>query len=172
VLLIDADLRRPGLHEMFDLPNAQGLTTLIRNNDARLETVVQRTEQANLSVMCAGPLPPNPAEVLGSKRMESAVATLSAHYELLIFDSAPVEMFADSAVLGSFLDGTLLVVDAARSHRAPLLRAAEALAKAKANVFGVVLNRLPSSTYAGYGSYYGPRAEVAAGVGADSGRTA
>ncbi len=100
------------------------------------------------------------------------MASLSAHYDLLIFDSAPVEIFADSAVLSSFLNGTLLVVDAARSRRAPLRRAADALAKAKANVFGVVLNRFPSSVYAGYASYYGPRAEVAAGVGADSSRTA
>lgn len=140
VLLVDTDLRHPGAHEMFALPNTQGLTTLIRSDDARPETVVQRTEQRDLSLLSTGPLPPNPAEVLGSRRMQSVVASLSAHYDLLIFDSPPLEVFADAAVLSSFLDGTLLVVDAARGRRAPARRAAEALAKAKANVFGVVLN--------------------------------
>ena len=170
VLLVDADLRRPGAHEIFSLPNTYGLTTLIRGDAARGETVVQRTEQGNLYVLSAGPLPPNPAEVLGSKRMQSVVTSLSQDFDLLIFDSPPLEVFADSAVLSSFLDGTLLVVDAARSRRASVRRAAEALAKAKANMFGVVLNRLSSPVYADYARYYGLPAEAAAGANADSSR--
>ena len=104
--------------------------------------------------------------------MQAVVASLSQDFDLLIVDSPPLGVFADSAVLSSFLDGTLLVVDAAHSRRAPVRRAAEALAKAKANMFGVVLNRLSSPVYADYARYYGPHAEVAAGAGADSSRTA
>ncbi len=171
VLLVDADLRQPGAHEIFALPNTRGLTTLIQSDDARLETVVQRTEQDNLYVLSTGPLPPNPAEVLGSKRMQSVVASLTSNFDLLVFDSPPLEVFADSAVLSSFLDGTLLVVDTARGRRAPVRRAADAVEKAKGNLFGVVLNRLSSPAYADYARYYGPPAEIPAAASADSSRT-
>ncbi len=167
VLLVDADLRQPGAHAIFALPNMHGLTTLIGSDDAQLETVVQATEQENLYLLSAGPLMPNPAEVLRSKRMQSVLTLLSADFDLLIFDSPSLEIVADSAVLSSLLDGTLLVVDAARSRRAPVRRAAETLAKARANMLGVVLNRLPSPVSADHARYYGPRDKVAAGASAD-----
>ncbi len=172
VLLVDADLRQPGAHELFALPNTRGLTTLVQSDSARLDTVVQRTEESNLHVLSTGPLPPNPAEVLGSKRMHSVVASLSSTYDLVVFDSPPLEVFADSAVLSSFLDGTLLVVDAARGRRAPVRRAADAVEKAKGNLLGVVMNRHSSPAYADYARYYGPPAEVPASASPDSSRTA
>ena len=171
VLLVDADLRQPGAHELFALPNTHGLTTLIQSDSAGLESVVQRTEQSNLYVLSTGPLPPNPADVLGSKRMQSVVASLTSKYDLVVFDSPPLEVFADSAVLSSFLDGTLLVVDAVRGRRAPVRRAADAVEKAKGNLLGVVMNRHSSPAYADYARHYGPPAEVPAGAHPDSRRT-
>jgi capsular exopolysaccharide synthesis family protein len=168
VLLIDADLRQPGAHAIFALPNMHGLTTLMRSDDAGLETVIQATEQENLYLLSAGPPLANPAEVLRSKRMHSVLTRLSADFDLLIFDSPPLEIVADSAVLSSLLDGTLLVVDAARSRRAPARSAAETLATAKANMLGVVLNRLSWQASTDYARYYGPQARVAAGAGSDS----
>ncbi len=69
VLLVDADLRKPGVHVVFDLPNAHGLTTLLRSDEVSLDAIAQATEQDNLRVLTTGPLPPNPAELLGSQRM-------------------------------------------------------------------------------------------------------
>ena len=113
VLLVDADLRKPGVHIIFDLPNAHGLTTLLRGADVSLDSVVQATEQENLRVLTTGPLPPNPAELAGSKRMRTVVDLLTGAEDLVIFDSPPLQAVTDAAILGSFLDATLFVIDAA-----------------------------------------------------------
>jgi succinoglycan biosynthesis transport protein ExoP len=160
VLLVDADLRKPGVHIIFDLPNAHGLTTLLRSANVNLDAVVQPTEQENLRVLTTGPLPPNPAELAGSQRMRTVVDLLTSTEDLVIFDSPPLQAVTDAAVLGSFLDATLFVIDAQRSRRRVIRPAREALAKAGANVLGAVLNRVParansdrSPYYGGYGRY-------------------
>ena len=162
VLLVDADLRKPGVHIIFDLPNAHGLTTLLRGADVSLDSVVQATEQENLRVLTTGPLPPNPAELAGSKRMRTVVDLLTGSEDLVIFDSPPLQAVTDAAILGSFLDATVFVIDAQRSKRRVIRPAREALAKAGANVLGAVLNRVPASGdserspyYGGYGRYEG-----------------
>ena len=155
VLLVDADLRKPGVHLMFDLPNAHGLTTLLRSDEVGLDAVAQVTEQEHLRVLTTGPLPPNPAELLGSQRMRLILERLKAGGDLLIFDSPPLQAVADSAILGSFLDGTLFVIDAGHSHRRSVRQAREALARAGANVLGAVLNRVPAKSSADYADYYG-----------------
>ena len=162
VLLVDADLRKPGVHIIFDLPNAHGLTTLLRGADVSLDSVVQATEQENLRILTTGPLPPNPAELAGSKRMRTVVDLLTGSEDLVIFDSPPLQAVTDAAILGSFLDATVFVIDAQRSKRRVIRPAREALAKAGANVLGAVLNRVPASGdserspyYGGYGRYEG-----------------
>jgi succinoglycan biosynthesis transport protein ExoP len=147
VLLVDADLRKPGVHLIFDLPNAHGLTTLLRSDEVSMDAIAQVTEQANLRILTTGPLPPNPAELLGSERMRMVVDRLKAGGDLLIFDSPPLEAVTDSAILSSFLDGTLLVIDAGHSRRGTVRQAREALAKAGANVLGAVLNRIPARAH-------------------------
>lgn len=155
VLLVDADLRRPAAERMFALPNTYGLTTLLRGGDARVESMVQATEQENLFVLSTGPLPPNPSEVLASQRMRAVVQSLGESFDLLLFDSPPLDVFADAAVLSAFLDGTVLVVDASKNRRKIVHQARQALAKANANVLGAVLNRLPDPTYSHYYDNYG-----------------
>lgn len=150
VLVADADFRRPGIHAIFDLPNTQGLTTLLRSDDASLEAIAYPTEQERLQVLTSGPLPPNPAELLGSVRMRTILDRLQAAHDLIIFDSPPLELVADSAILSSFMDGTLLVVDARHSHRGAVRKGQEALAKAGARVLGAVLNRLPERAHSDY----------------------
>ena len=174
VLLIDADLRKPGLHQIFNLPDSHGLTDLLRSPALEPVAVIHETEQEHLEVLLAGPVPPNPAEILGSQRMKALVATLAENYDLLIFDSPPLEVFTDAAVLSSYLDGTILVVEARRGRRVKLRNAREALAKANANVMGVVINGLAPKAHSDYGRYYtlagGPegRAKSALGVGVGS----
>jgi polysaccharide biosynthesis transport protein len=171
VLLVDADLRQPGLNEIFDRPNAVGLTALLRVDNASYLGIVQTTDQENLDLLTTGPLPPNPAELLGSQRMKNVVDAFRTAYELLIFDSPPLDVVTDAGVLSAFLDGTVLVVAAGRSRREPVRRASEALAKAGAKVLGVVLNGLSKEAYPEY-QYYEPDAELTGGAKVESSRTA
>jgi capsular exopolysaccharide synthesis family protein len=154
VLLVDADLRRPGIDEIMDLSNTQGLTTLLRSDDSPLSAVVQHTENAKLDVLTTGPVPPNPAELLGSQRMRKVVASLEAAYELVIFDSAPLQVVADAAILSSFVDGMLLVVDAGKSRRGSLREARQSLTRADATVLGAVINRAKAPVGSAYHGYY------------------
>jgi non-specific protein-tyrosine kinase len=155
VLLVDADLRKPGIHVLFDLPNAHGLTTLLRSDEVSLDSIAQATEQEGLQILTTGPLPPNPAELLGSQRMRTVLDRLTGAGDLLIFDSPPLQAVTDSAILSSFVDGTLFVIDAGRSRRGAVRQGREALAKAGAKVLGAVLNRIPTQARSDYADYYG-----------------
>ena len=166
VLLVDADLRKPGVHIVFDLPNAHGLTTMLRSKKVRLDAVVHPTEQENLQILTTGPLPPNPAELLGSPEMRDILERLKKDGTLVILDSPDLTGVTDSAILSSLVDGTLFVVDAGRTHRRDVVRGQEALARVGANVLGVVLNRLPSRSradQAGYDVYVANRGQASDG---------
>jgi capsular exopolysaccharide synthesis family protein len=171
VLLVDADLRQPGVHDMFGLANHTGLTTLLRDEGISLDAVVYQPE-GNLDILATGQLPPNPAELLGSQRMRAFLEQLRTTYDLVVFDSAPLELVADTAVLSSFLDATVLVVDAGRSRREAVRRARETLARAGARVLGVCLNRVGRPSPREYGPYYGSGEETAAGATVESSRQA
>jgi polysaccharide biosynthesis transport protein len=164
VLLVDADLRKPGVHLVFDLPNAHGLTTLLRSEEASVDALAQSTEQANLRILTTGPLPPNPAELLGSHRMQAVLELLKGSADLVVFDSPPLQPVTDSAILSSFLDGTLFVIDARRSRRRLVRLSREVLARAGANVLGVILNGIPARTYSDYANHYGGYFESEAGT--------
>jgi non-specific protein-tyrosine kinase len=155
VLLVDADLRKPGIHRILDLPNAHGLTTLLRSDDAGIDTLTHATEQEHLRVLTTGSLPPNPAELLGSQRFRSVLARLAESADLVILDSPPLQAVTDAAILAALADGTLLVVDAGRTRRGAVRQGREALAKAGARVLGVALNRLSERVYSDYYQYYG-----------------
>lgn len=162
VLLIDADLRKPSVHVLFELPNDRGLTTLLRDDDASpasLESILHKGEPEGLSILTSGPLPPNPAEVLGSQRMRAILDRLSNGQDLVVIDSPPLQAVTDAAILSSFVSGTLLVIDASLGRRAAVRQSRESLAKANAHVLGAVLNRIPKRSYLGesleYGYYQG-----------------
>jgi succinoglycan biosynthesis transport protein ExoP len=157
VLLVDADLRRPGIHTIFNLPNTEGLTTLLYRDEANVDLIAHSNLHERLRVLTSGPLPPNPAELAGSERMHRVFERIKATADILIVDSSPLQAVTDSAILGSYMDGTLLVIDSSRTHRATIRQAREALAKANARVIGVVLNRVANRRYAEdhpYSGYY------------------
>ena len=164
VLLIDADLRRPGVHELFALPSDPGLTSMIRSDDPLAAGVIHGGDPPGLDVLTAGPVPPNPAELLGTQRLKTLIAALGERYDMLIFDSAPVDLYTDSAVLASFLDAAILVVAAGRSRRAPVRRAREALARVDSNVLGIVLNGVRTKPYPDYATPYALPPEAAEGA--------
>jgi succinoglycan biosynthesis transport protein ExoP len=142
VLLVDADLRWPGVQKYFNLPNVHGLTTLLRGEATNVDAVAQPSEQANLRILTTGQLPPNPAEQLGSQRMQVVLGLLRQSADLVIFDSPPLQAVADAAVVSAFADATLLVIDAGHSRRRHVTMATATLTRAGANVLGVVLNRV------------------------------
>ncbi|HEY0443567.1 MAG TPA: polysaccharide biosynthesis tyrosine autokinase [Candidatus Limnocylindrales bacterium] len=164
VLLVDADLRRPGAHEIFGLPNVHGLTTLLRSDAAGIHAVARHTEVENLDVLTTGPLPPNPAELLGSQRMRALLADLISAYDLVILDSAPIQVVVDAAVLSPLVDGVILVVDSSRSRRGSLRQARETFARANAIVLGAVINGVKAG---GSSDYYESARTPAAVPGRD-----
>ena len=152
-LLVDADLRKPGVHTILGLPNKVGLSTLLLNEGAALDSLTQDTEQENLRVLTTGPLPPNPAELLGSQRFLVVLEHLTSVFDIVVIDSPPVQAVADAAILSAIVDGTLFVIDSGKTRRNAVRLGREALAKAGANMLGAVLNRL-SPKARGEGYYY------------------
>jgi len=138
VLLVDCDLRQPMLHTIFGLSNEQGLTSAILDQEAPL--AIQPTEVPGLSLLPSGPLPPRPADLLGSRRMEGLLNRLRQIADIVIFDTPPVQPFTDALVLATRVDGVLLVIQAGRSRRDRVREARQKLEKVKANLLGVVLS--------------------------------
>ncbi|MEK6334543.1 MAG: polysaccharide biosynthesis tyrosine autokinase [Acidobacteriota bacterium] len=155
VLIIDCDLRRPRLHAHFNLSNARGLTNCLSGDSNDLDSLIQTYEkQPNLKLMPSGPIPPNPAELLGSEEMRKLLVTLSEKFTHIIVDSPPAISFTDASILSTFVDGVILVVHGGRSSRAVVRRAKQQLLDVGANIFGVVLNNVKIEAhdyqYAGY----------------------
>ncbi len=163
-ILLDADFRKPGIHKMFNLPNSIGLSALLRTDAPGQADVAQETEQDNLRVITTGPLPPNPAELLRSKRMSAILEEMSNAADFVVIDSPPVQAVTDAVILASMTDGTLFVVDAGRTHRGTVLSAQDAVARAGARVLGVVLNRIDPGAAYQY-DYYAAYGGEAAGTG-------
>jgi capsular exopolysaccharide synthesis family protein len=152
VCLIDCDLRRPSLHQLFGLSNEVGLTSMIRDDSLRDAPPLQATPVPGLRVLTSGPLPPNPSELLGSRRMEEIIASLSRQSDLILFDAPPITMVTDAAVLATKVDAVLLVVSAGHTRREHARRAKALLEKVNARLVGVVLNNV--SFDAGLRGYY------------------
>jgi capsular exopolysaccharide synthesis family protein len=152
VLLVDCDLRKARLHKVFGVPREPGFTQVMLGH-ITLAEVVRSTPVEGLSFLAAGTLPPNPAELLGGERMKSTLATLTAAYDLVIFDTPPLLAAADAAVLGTLVDGVVLVIRAGRTERGAAQQATMQLAAVGARVVGAVLND-PDAKAAQYGGYY------------------
>ncbi|HEX8391968.1 MAG TPA: polysaccharide biosynthesis tyrosine autokinase [Longimicrobium sp.] len=161
-LLIDADLRRGGLHRNFGLRQEPGLTHVLMRSVA-LEDAVQRVGDTHLYVLAAGVFPPNPSELLGSQRMRELLARLREQYPAIVIDTPPVNLVTDAGVLGSLADGTILVARTGRTAKDQLAAAAGQLRHLKVPVAGVVINDYdvgqPQYYNAGYsyGYAYGGR---------------
>jgi capsular exopolysaccharide synthesis family protein len=154
VLVIDADLRDPTQHRFFDFDNRVGLTSLMINEELQLVNVVRKTEVNAFFVLTSGPIPPNPAEILTSQKMRKFVAGLTEVFDMVIVDSPPVTAVSDASILASYLDGVVLVVGSGAVAREVVLRARDQLQKVKANILGVVLNKVPANGSGYYYSYY------------------
>ena len=142
-IMVDADLRRPELHNIFGVANERGLTTMFVEEAALDNPPLMETGVDNLWLLPSGPLPPNPADLLGSRRMEQVIAALKARADVILFDAPPVIAVTDATVLGTKVDGVLLVVSAGRTRREHALRARELLERVHVRIVGAVLNDAP-----------------------------
>ncbi len=150
-ILVDADLRRPFLHEIFGIVNDRGLTTMIVEEAGLDDPPLIDVGVDNLWLMPSGPMPPNPADILGSRKMEEVIAVLRARADVVLFDAPPIIAVTDAAVLGTKVDGVLLVVCAGRTRREHAQRARELLERVHVRIVGAVLNDAPRDvTLGGY----------------------
>lgn len=156
ILLVDCDLRQSRLHHVFDANNDVGVTGLILDGNRHREAITE-TEIPNLSVLPAGPRPPNPAELLHSKRFSALVEELTQEFDRVIIDSPPVSLVSDASILGAGVDAAVFVVRAGKTSRDGALKATRALSGVGTRIAGVVLNALDlrRDGYYGYGRYYG-----------------
>ena len=154
VLIIDCDLRRPRLHANFNLSNTRGLTNYL-SGEIPIDELLQTPEKTpNLKLLTSGPIPPNPAELLGSEEMRKLLKSLSERFTHIIVDSPPAISFTDASILSTFVDGVILVVHGGRSSRAVVRRARQQLLDVGANIFGVVLNNVKGESQDYYGAGY------------------
>jgi capsular exopolysaccharide synthesis family protein len=155
VLVIEADLRKPRVHKIFDQENGVGLSNFL-SGQAELGSIIKKTGIPNLSCILAGSFPPNPSELLGSFVFKGMIERLGEQFDHIIVDAPPILGFADSVILSTSVDGVILVVHGGKTPRETLQRAKDILVQVNAKILGVVVNRVDirRSDYDGYGYYY------------------
>jgi non-specific protein-tyrosine kinase len=161
VILLDADLHQPDQQRLFKVSNNMGVTTALRSDEHVVESLLHATVLPNLRLLTTGPLPPNPAELLSSKRMTALLNQLKAIAELVIIDSPPLTIVTDGMVLGMQADAMVLVVRSGKTRRANVKQVRLLLNQVQASLLGFIYNGVPAANllhHAGYG-YYGYRKE-------------
>lgn len=159
VLIIDADMRRPRLHQVFNITNGEGLSTLLSSefDESQLLGMVQYDEKSKLNLLPSGPVPPNPAELIGSEQMSYLLKKLQNHFTHVVIDSPPIASFTDGVLIASMVDGVILVVHAGKSSRQVVKRSKQLLNDIGAKILGVVLNNVnlrSQDNYYYYQTYY------------------
>jgi len=153
VLIIDADLRKPMQHKFYDLPNYEGLSNIL-TGELSFSEAVQETGIERLNLISTGFIPPNPAELLSSHRMEEVIERAEEEFDFVMIDTPPVVAVTDAAILGTKLDGVLLVVASHQTERGMLEKSTDKLRKANVDLIGTVLNKHPVGDGSGYDTYY------------------
>jgi capsular exopolysaccharide synthesis family protein len=154
VLVIDADMRRPRIHNIFGKDNYAGLSTVLSSEMTEKEIlgIIKRHENTSLHLLPSGPVPPNPAELVGSEQMRRLIKTLERNFTHIVIDSPPIASFTDGVLIASMVDGVILVVHAGKSSRGIVRRSRQLLQDVGARIFGVVLNNVNVKSQDGY--YY------------------
>jgi len=156
ILIVDADLRRPQLHRVLNLPNDQGLSTLLQTTAAPTEIVQSVPHENNLFVLTAGPSPRDPSRLLGSRRMQEIAQTFEQQFDVVIYDTPPLLGFSDAQVLAPYTNGLVVVVGLGKTKRSGLTRVISNLKTAQIPLIGVIANGVKRVAAAGYsyGGYY------------------
>jgi capsular exopolysaccharide synthesis family protein len=159
VLVIDADMRRPRLHSVFGVSNAEGLSTILSSDlpTEEILNIIQYENDSKLHLLPSGPIPPNPAELIGSEQMAKLLKTMGENFTHVVVDSPPIASFTDGVLVASMVDGVILVVHSGKSSRNVVRRSRQLLQDINAKIFGVVLNNVnlrSQDSYYYYQSYY------------------
>lgn len=153
VLIIDCDLRLPVQHKIYNTPNLRGITNALAENLSP-QPYIQETQVTGVSLLTAGPIPPNPSELLGSERMTSVLTELKDEYDYILIDAPPVLAVTDAILLSAKADGVILVTLAGQTQINRSKEAKEQLVMVKARLLGVVLNGIERPRGEGYYYYY------------------
>jgi capsular exopolysaccharide synthesis family protein len=153
-LLVDADLRKPVQHNVFDQPRGPGLSEYLVGEVEDFNSIIHRTKVKNMSIMTAGGLPPNPSELLGSERMSLLIGQLEQDWDIVLFDSPPIVAVTDASMISSEIDAIVMLVKAGQTDRSAVDRALDTIKNVKAPLIGVILNGANPETLAGKYSYY------------------
>ncbi len=154
VLLVDADMRKPTVHYTFHMTNTLGLSNLL-TRQATVSDVVKVSNIDNLHVITCGPIPPNPAELIGSKTMDKVMEEMKEYFDIIIFDAPPVLSVTDGQILSNKCEGTILVMSAGETEKEGIIKAKDALVSSQANIIGTVLNNFKLDKDHYYYQYYG-----------------
>ena len=155
VLLVDCDIRKGRQHHIFGCPNKKGLSNLLLEDVGQVyRSYINESKIFNLYLMFKGITPPNPSELLNSEKNKKLVSSLSNNFDIVVFDGAPINGLADSLVMGTLVDGVILVTVHKQTSRKLLEEAKKSLENVNANVMGIVLNRTDSNKSKYYGHYY------------------
>ena len=152
VLLIDADLRNPSISKMFDTSNSQGLMDILLGK-RDIQDCIKKTKQENLYILTGGTIPPNPAEVLSSKKMSEFIESIKDEYDYIFIDSPPVGVVSDASIISAYSDGVIFVVGANEVDSNLAKIAKERLDSVKANIVGVILNKFKTNINSEYYNY-------------------
>lgn len=153
VLVIDGDLRKPTMHHTLRVSNRWGLTNLL-TNQLTIREVLQDTFIPNLQIITSGPIPPNPSEILASKKMISTIDELKGRFDIILIDAPPAIAVTDSQIIASRTDGVILVVNSERTKRDAVLKAKQNLDNVRARILGVILNNVDRKSKDAYYYYY------------------
>ncbi|MEK4486908.1 CpsD/CapB family tyrosine-protein kinase [Psychrobacillus sp. FSL H8-0484] len=154
VLLIDSDLRKPTMHYTFHKSISPGLTNLLSGH-VILEQIVKRTGVSGLYLITCGPIPSNPAELLGSSSMDTFIKEAKENYDMIIFDAPPALSVSDAQILSNKCDGTILVISSGATDKGNVVKAKEVLQASNANIIGTILNNFKLEKDHYYYQYYG-----------------
>lgn len=154
VLLVDADMRKPTAHYTFHLTNTIGLSNLLTRKQT-LEEVIKDSGTKGLDIITCGPIPPNPAELIGSNSMDFWLDEMKKRYDVVIFDAPPVLSVTDAQILSNKCDGTILVISSGQTEKENIIKAKDLLVSAKARIIGTVLNNYALEKDHYYYQYYG-----------------
>lgn len=153
VLLIDGDLRKPTVQYTFNLANHAGLTNVL-TKQIEFDAAIMNTEEKNLYVLSSGPIPPNPAELLGLKSMEELMKMANEEFDIVLLDTPPILVVTDAHILANLCDGTLLVVSSGKTDQEAALKAKTLLNSCSTKLVGAVLNDKKAKNDS-YNYYYG-----------------
>lgn len=153
VLIMEGDLRNPSVHRMFNISNIKGLTDILLQNKVFADCV-HCTDIKNLHVLTCGAMPPNPSEMLSSKKIKDFINSLREYYDYVFIDAPPIGIVTDAGIISTYSDGCIFVVGSGEADIEMAKYAKERLEKVGANILGVVLNKFDASGANGYYNYY------------------